>query len=66
MGFGRFAADTMIKLIRAFEAKPSRPVTKTFLYRVASNMWKDRQKRRRVPVEPLRESDENQLSTEEP
>lgn len=57
--------DTMIKLIGALEAAPNRPVTKAFLYRIAKNVWIDRQKRRRIQAESLQEMNDNQ-PTEDP
>ncbi|CAM3372912.1 MULTISPECIES: RNA polymerase sigma factor [Paenibacillus] len=34
--------ETMIKVMRAVEIKPDRPITNAYLYRIASNAWKDR------------------------
>jgi RNA polymerase sigma-70 factor (ECF subfamily) len=58
--------DALLKLMRALEADPARPVTKAFLYRIAVNSWKDRHKRRRLHEEPLNDRYEDQPSCEDP
>lgn len=37
--------ETMIKVMRAVETEPERPLSNAYLYRIASNAWKDRVKR---------------------
>jgi len=63
--------ETMIKVMRAVEAKPDRPITNAYLYRIASNAWKDRLKKEKavksVAEEELRDmpGEDGGLSTRE-
>lgn len=63
--------ETMIKVMRAVEAKPDRPITNAYLYRIASNAWKDRLKKEKavksVTEEELRDmpGEDGGLSTRE-
>ncbi|PYI55113.1 RNA polymerase sigma factor [Paenibacillus flagellatus] len=47
------AQETTIRIIRSLGAKPDRPLSKAFLYRIASNLWIDQLRKKRVASEPL-------------
>ncbi|MGG3282045.1 RNA polymerase sigma factor [Paenibacillus solani] len=63
--------ETMIKVMRAVETEPERPLSSAYLYRIASNAWKDRWKRdkfnRSVSEDVLRDrsGEDGGLSTRE-
>lgn len=47
------AQDTILKVMRAIQKNPVRPITNAYLYRMALNTWKDKQKRLRLHAAPL-------------
>jgi RNA polymerase sigma-70 factor (ECF subfamily) len=47
------AQDAALKVMKAVQENPARPVTNAYLYRIALNVWKDKQRKRRVQADPL-------------
>ena len=71
MGSGGSARDVMIKVMRAVETDPGKHLSNAYLYRIASNAWKDRLKKdkpgMRVSEDALgdRAAEDDGLSTRE-
>lgn len=47
------AQDTILKVMKALQSDPARPITKAYLYRIALNTWRDKQKRPRLQAAPF-------------
>ncbi|MBD2864387.1 RNA polymerase sigma factor [Paenibacillus oceani] len=47
--------EATIRVIRSLEANPGRALSKSFLYRIAANMWIDQLRKKRLVSEPLDE-----------
>lgn len=63
--------DALLKVHRAIEANPLRVITKAYLFRIASNAWKDKHKRMRGQLAtfgdtvPVAAAPDGELSTRE-
>ncbi|RKP54487.1 sigma-70 family RNA polymerase sigma factor [Cohnella endophytica] len=54
--------EAMIKLLEAVRAKPDRPITRAFLYRIAMNAWIDVQRKQTIRTVPYGQSHEEAAS----
>lgn len=47
------AQESMIKLLEAVRSHPERPITRSFLYRIAKNTWIDVQRKQKLKTVPF-------------